>query len=29
LASEEDRQLLAPIIAHLHDDDGDPIIEVI
>jgi uncharacterized protein len=24
--SEEDRQLLAPIIAHLHDEDGDPII---
>jgi hypothetical protein len=27
LESEEDRQLLAPIIAHLHDDDGDPIID--
>src|SRR5512132_1995115 len=27
LASEEDRQLLAPIVAHLHDDDGDPIID--
>ena len=25
--SEEDRQLLAPIIAHLHDEDGDPIIQ--
>jgi uncharacterized protein len=26
LDSEEDRQLLAPIVAHLHDEDGDPII---
>jgi uncharacterized protein len=26
LASEEDRQLLMPIVAHLHDEDGDPII---
>jgi uncharacterized protein len=25
LDSEEDRQLLAPIVAHLHDEDGDPI----
>ena len=24
LASEEDRQLLAPIVAHLHDEGGDP-----
>ena len=23
---EKDRQLLAPIVAHLHDEDGDPII---
>jgi uncharacterized protein len=27
LDSEEDRQLLAPIVAHLHDEDGDPIID--
>ena len=26
LDSEEDRQLLAPIVAHLHDEDGDPTI---
>ena len=26
LDSEEDRHLLAPIVAHLHDEDGDPII---
>jgi yecA family protein len=26
LDSEEDRQLLAPIVAHLHDEEGDPII---
>jgi hypothetical protein len=27
LASEEDRQLLAPIVAHVHDEGGDPIIQ--
>ena len=26
LDSEEDRHLLAPIVAHLHDEEGDPII---
>jgi uncharacterized protein len=26
LDSEEDRQLIAPIVAHLHDEEGDPII---
>ena len=27
LDSEEDRHLLAPIVGHLHEEDGDPIIQ--